>query len=70
MPPYKFVGETKLAYSGNASEFKGEVEVRQAGSYEAMVYAWDPENGNTGVARASTPGSLNKAQTRSRGALK
>jgi len=48
----KVVGETKLAYSGNASEFKGEVEVREAGSYEAMVYAWDPENGNTGVARA------------------
>jgi hypothetical protein len=49
----KVVGETKLTYSGNASEFTGAVEVHEAGAYEAMVYAWDPENGNTGVGRAS-----------------
>jgi hypothetical protein len=49
----KPVGETKLAYTGNASEFAGEIEVREPGAYEAMVYAYDPATGNTGVARAS-----------------
>jgi hypothetical protein len=49
----KLVGETKLVYSGNASEFTGEIEVHEPGAYEATVYAYDPQNGNTGVAHAS-----------------
>jgi len=49
----KVVASVPLHYSGNASEYTGEIEVSAAGAYEAMAWAYDPANGNTGVAHAS-----------------
>jgi hypothetical protein len=49
----KIVARAPLEYSGNASEYRGEFEVSAAGAYEAMAYAYDPTNGNTGVAHAN-----------------
>jgi len=42
-----------LSYAGSASQFAGEVEVSEPGAYEAVVYAHDPANGNTGLDRAA-----------------
>ena len=47
------VAHTTLSPSGNASEYAGALGVSEAGVYEAVVYAYDPANGNTGVARSS-----------------
>jgi hypothetical protein len=49
----KVVARAPLSYSGNASEYAGALEADAEGAYEAMVYAFDPETGNTGVARAA-----------------
>ena len=49
----KVVASVPLHSSGNASEYTAEVEVSAAGAYEAMAWAYDPANGNTGVAHAS-----------------
>lgn len=46
-------GEVPLRYAGEASQFAGEIEVDRAGAYEAVVYAFDPANGNTGVDRVT-----------------
>lgn len=43
------VGELPLQYGGTPSQFTGTWNVREAGVYEAVVYAYDPTNGNTGV---------------------
>jgi hypothetical protein len=42
-------GETALAYAGSASQFSGELTLDEPGVYEAIVYAYDPANGNTGL---------------------
>jgi len=42
-------GEAVLHYAGTVSEFEGTVTVEAPGAWEAIVYAWDPANGNTGV---------------------
>lgn len=42
-------GETALAYAGSASQFAGELALDEPGAYEAVVYAYDPANGNTGL---------------------
>lgn len=42
-------GEFKLAYAGETSQFAGEIQITEAGTYEATVYAYDPHNGNTGL---------------------
>jgi hypothetical protein len=42
-------GEATLSYAGAASQFEGSVTVDQPGAYEAAVYAYDPQTGNTGV---------------------
>lgn len=45
----KAVGEASLAYAGAASQFAGSVTVDQPGTYQAIVYAYDADTGNTGV---------------------
>jgi len=42
-------GEVVLHYAGTVSQFEGSVVADAPGTYEAIVYAWDPSNGNTGV---------------------
>ena len=42
-------GKTPLTYAGATSIFAGTVKVNEPGTYEVMVYAYDPNNGNTGV---------------------
>ncbi len=38
-----------LSYAGKTSQFAADLELKQKGTYEATVYAYDPANGNTGV---------------------
>ncbi len=45
----KHVGVLPLRYAGSASQFSGTWNVREPGTYEATVYAYDAANGNTGV---------------------
>ncbi len=42
-----------LEYAGRASQFETTLEIDQAGIYEVTVFAYDPENGNTGVDRTT-----------------
>ena len=35
------------------STFKGEASVSEKGTYEIIVYAYDPQTGNTGVNKAT-----------------
>ena len=42
-----------LSYAGKASQFETELEITEAGNYEAIVYAHDPANGSTGLDRAT-----------------
>jgi hypothetical protein len=50
-------GETvpgfELSYAGETSQFSGRLDVSEPGAYEVTVYAYDPENGNTGVDKTS-----------------
>ena len=45
----KRVGVLPMQYAGVKSQFSGIWKVEEAGVYEAIVYAYDPANGNTGV---------------------
>lgn len=47
----KKVDETALAYAGETSLFAGDMATPRPGRYELVVYAYDPANGNTGVAK-------------------
>jgi hypothetical protein len=38
-----------LRYAGTPSQFEGTLEIREAGVYQATVYAYDPASGNTGL---------------------
>ena len=38
-----------LQYAGKTSEFSGSAELKGKGPFEAIVYAYNPENGNTGI---------------------
>jgi hypothetical protein len=42
-----------LAYAGKPSEFVGDMDVAGKGTYEVMIYAYDPADGNTGLDRFS-----------------
>jgi hypothetical protein len=42
-----------LAFAGSPSAFKGEAAVSKKGTYEVIVYAYDPLTGNTGVDRVT-----------------
>jgi hypothetical protein len=46
----KPTGEIPLSYAEEPSQFAGALEVIGTGFYEVTVYAYDPSNGNTGVA--------------------
>ncbi|MEM5789037.1 MAG: hypothetical protein AAGU11_17120 [Syntrophobacteraceae bacterium] len=43
------MGVLPLRYAGTASQFTGTWKIEKAGVYEAVVYAYDPADGNTGV---------------------
>ncbi|MGE0827530.1 MAG: hypothetical protein AB7G75_34785 [Candidatus Binatia bacterium] len=43
------IGELALHYAGITSQFAGAWTVQEPGTYEAVVYAYDAANGNTGV---------------------
>ncbi len=42
-----------LDYAGTASQFETELEISEPGAYQAVVYAYDPANGSTGLDRAT-----------------
>jgi hypothetical protein len=45
----KLIDSKPLRYSGEPSLFEAEIQVRETGAYEAVVYVYDPSSGNTGV---------------------
>jgi len=45
--------EVELAFAGTASQFEAVLEDLPRGTYHATVYAYDPENGNTGLDRTT-----------------
>lgn len=47
----KLFPATPLSYAGQPSTFSGSVTVSEPGDYVMDVYAFDPANGNTGVAQ-------------------
>ena len=48
----KIIKDINLAYNGSPSTFEGIAPVSQSGTYEVIVYAYDPLSGNTGVDKA------------------
>lgn len=49
----KEIGVLNMQYAGEASQFSGRWKVNGPGIYEAIVYAYDPANGNTGLDRTT-----------------
>ena len=49
----KLIDEIKFEYAGQTSQFKGSYTVKRKGFYEADVYAYQAENGNTGTGRVT-----------------
>lgn len=47
------VARVPLAYAGSPSQFAAEYTADESGSYEAIVYAYQASNGNTGVDRTT-----------------
>ncbi len=47
------ITETVNMNFAGPSTFKGEASVSQKGTYEIIVYAYDPQTGNTGVNKAT-----------------
>ena len=47
------IGEFDLSFAGQTSLFAFDLPLRSAGLYKVTVYAYDPENGNTGVDHTS-----------------
>lgn len=45
----KAIGEYPLAFTGKVSLFGADLQVPDKGDYEAVIYAYDPSTGNTGV---------------------
>ncbi len=43
------LGQVPLEYAGQPSQFHGNVQADQAGTYEVVVFAYDPSTGNTGM---------------------
>lgn len=43
------LGEVALDFAGETSQFAGTLTVDQPGVYQATVYAYDPDDGNTGL---------------------
>lgn len=49
----KQVGRVPLGFAGETSQFAGSVPVDAPGFYDVLVYAYDPETGNTGLDRTT-----------------
>jgi len=49
----KEIATVPLAYAGTASQFAVEWTPPEPGTYEALVYAYDPSSGNTGIDQAT-----------------
>lgn len=47
----KTIGTLPLDYAGEASHFQATWKIEEPGVYEAVIYAYDPNNGNTGLDR-------------------
>jgi hypothetical protein len=47
----KAAGEYPLLFTGKVSLFAADLPARDKGEYEAVIYAYDPRTGNTGVDR-------------------
>lgn len=47
------VARLPMRYAGETSQFVASVPVEAAGTYDVLVYAHDPSNGNTGVDRTT-----------------
>lgn len=45
----ELIAEAPLLYAGSTSQFSAKLEVNKPGVYEVTVFAFDPENGNTGI---------------------
>lgn len=43
------IGRVPLRYAGQTSQFAAAFDVAEPGSYEVVVYAYDPASGNTGL---------------------
>ncbi|WP_435105667.1 hypothetical protein [Arhodomonas sp. AD133] len=46
-------GVAQLEYAGETSQFAGTLQLAEPGTYEAIVYAYDRDSGNTGVDRVT-----------------
>ncbi|HET7319264.1 MAG TPA: hypothetical protein VFK23_09025 [Nitrospirota bacterium] len=46
-------GVLPLQYAGTPNQFTGTWTIQEAGTYEAVVYAYDASNGNTGLDRVT-----------------
>jgi hypothetical protein len=42
-----------MSYAGETSQFAASVPVDAPGTYDVLVYAYDPANGNTGADRTT-----------------
>jgi len=49
----KRAGDMELAYAGQTSQFSGTLQISGPGTYEVIVYAYDPATGNTGLDRTT-----------------
>lgn len=49
----KLIDEIRLEYAGQISQFKGSYTVKRKGYYEADVYAYQSDNGNSGTGRVT-----------------
>lgn len=49
----KKVSTVDMGYAGQTSQFSGTIPVDAPGVYDVTVYAYDPQNGNTGVDRTT-----------------
>lgn len=49
----KLVGRIPLTYAGQTSQFAANVPIEGPGTYNVVVYAFDPANGNTGLDRTT-----------------
>ncbi len=47
------VARVPLSFAGETSQFAGSVPIEKAGTYDIIVYAHDPANGNTGLDRTT-----------------
>ncbi|BBA33171.1 uncharacterized protein sS8_1209 [Methylocaldum marinum] len=49
----KPAGEYPLAFTGEVNHFAAQIPAADKGDYEAVIYAYDPRTGNTGVDRVA-----------------